>query len=252
MTTAAQPITREPEPVVSGLDLARIRADFPILAERINGKPLVYLDNAATSQKPRVVLDAIANYYEHMNANIHRGVHTLSVRATEAHDAARADRQEASSTQPTRARLFLCAAPPRLSISSRRLTAVSTSARATKSSSRPWSTIRTLCPGRFFAKKKARTSKPCAHRRSRRTAARQIRQKPHRPAYQDRCRHLKPSSKRAGHGSSAARDDRSWRTAKRRSRAGRWKRKAVPHFAVDVQALRRRLLCSSAATSSLR
>ncbi|MGA2906174.1 MAG: cysteine desulfurase [Terracidiphilus sp.] len=73
----------------AGLDLARIRADFPILAERINGKPLVYLDNAATSQKPLVVLDAIANYYEHMNANIHRGVHTLSVRATEAHDAAR-------------------------------------------------------------------------------------------------------------------------------------------------------------------
>ena len=91
MTTATQPITRDPKlsQVSAGLDLARIRADFPILAERIHGKPLVYLDNAATSQKPRVVLDAIANYYEHMNANIHRGVHTLSVRATEAHDAAR-------------------------------------------------------------------------------------------------------------------------------------------------------------------
>ncbi|HEY1679958.1 MAG TPA: cysteine desulfurase [Candidatus Sulfotelmatobacter sp.] len=71
------------------LDVAKIRADFPILAEQINGKPLVYLDNAATSQKPRAVLDAIVNYYSHMNANIHRGVHTLSVRATEAHDAAR-------------------------------------------------------------------------------------------------------------------------------------------------------------------
>jgi cysteine desulfurase/selenocysteine lyase len=91
LTTATQPITRDPKlsQVSAGLDLARIRADFPILAERIHGKPLVYLDNAATSQKPRVVLDAIANYYEHMNANIHRGVHTLSVRATEAHDAAR-------------------------------------------------------------------------------------------------------------------------------------------------------------------
>ena len=91
MTTVAQPIIRDPKlsQAAAGLDLARIRADFPILAELINGKPLVYLDNAATSQKPLVVLDAIANYYEHMNANIHRGVHTLSVRATEAHDAAR-------------------------------------------------------------------------------------------------------------------------------------------------------------------
>jgi cysteine desulfurase/selenocysteine lyase len=91
MTAAAQTVTREPLPhtTAPGLDLAKIRADFPILAERINGKPLVYLDNAATSQKPQVVLDAIARYYGHMNANIHRGVHALSVRATEAHDAAR-------------------------------------------------------------------------------------------------------------------------------------------------------------------
>jgi cysteine desulfurase / selenocysteine lyase len=95
MTTMAQAAIREPLPrevapqSASGLDLAGIRADFPILAERINGKPLVYLDNGATSQKPQAVLDAIVNYYEHMNANIHRGVHTLSVRATEAHDAAR-------------------------------------------------------------------------------------------------------------------------------------------------------------------
>jgi cysteine desulfurase/selenocysteine lyase len=95
MTTIAQPAIREPlsrraqSKSASDLDLAKIRADFPILAERINGKPLVYLDNGATSQKPQVVIDAIANYYEHLNANIHRGVHTLSVRATEAHDAAR-------------------------------------------------------------------------------------------------------------------------------------------------------------------
>ena len=71
------------------LDLKKIRADFPILSQRINGKPLVYLDNAATSQKPQAVIDAIVRYYSELNANIHRGVHTLSVRATEAHDAAR-------------------------------------------------------------------------------------------------------------------------------------------------------------------
>jgi len=104
LTTVAQPITRE---TIAALDLARIRADFPILAERINGKPLVYLDNAATSQKPRVVLDAIANYYEHMNANIHRGVHTLSVRATEAHDAARLTVKELINASDTREIIFV-------------------------------------------------------------------------------------------------------------------------------------------------
>ncbi|MGH9562498.1 MAG: SufS family cysteine desulfurase [Terracidiphilus sp.] len=91
MTAVTQPVIHEPRhgQSASGLDLAKIRADFPILAERIHGKPLVYLDNAATSQKPRAVIETITHYYEHLNANIHRGVHTLSVRATEAHDAAR-------------------------------------------------------------------------------------------------------------------------------------------------------------------
>ena len=93
MTTVANQLSREP--LTSGLlaagklDLEKIRADFPILAQQVHGHPLVYLDNAATSQKPQAVLDAIVRYYEQDNANIHRGVHTLSVRATEAHDAAR-------------------------------------------------------------------------------------------------------------------------------------------------------------------
>ena len=109
MTTVAQPVTRDPQlrAAAAGLDLAKIRADFPILAERINGKPLVYLDNAATSQKPRVVLDAIANYYEHLNANIHRGVHTLSVRATEAHDAARLTVKKFINAADTREIIFV-------------------------------------------------------------------------------------------------------------------------------------------------
>src|SRR6516165_4054354 len=71
------------------LDVARIRADFPILARTVNGKPLVYLDNAATSQKPRSVLEAIASYYTTINANVHRGVHELSGRATDAYEGAR-------------------------------------------------------------------------------------------------------------------------------------------------------------------
>ncbi len=70
-------------------DVARIREDFPILKQTINGRPLVYLDNAATSQKPQAVLDALVNYYTTENSNVHRGVHTLSQRATDSYEAAR-------------------------------------------------------------------------------------------------------------------------------------------------------------------
>ena len=66
-----------------------VRADFPVLNQEVNGKPLVYLDNAATSQKPIAVLDALRYYYEHDNANVHRGAHTLSSRATDAYEGAR-------------------------------------------------------------------------------------------------------------------------------------------------------------------
>ncbi|HEY9888318.1 MAG TPA: SufS family cysteine desulfurase [Candidatus Obscuribacterales bacterium] len=68
---------------------AQVRADFPILHQEVNGHPLVYFDNAATSQKPKSVLAAIQHYYEHDNANVHRGVHALSARATDAYEAAR-------------------------------------------------------------------------------------------------------------------------------------------------------------------
>ncbi len=71
------------------LDVERLRGDFPILRRTINGKPLVYLDNAATSQKPQAVLDALNGFYETHNANIHRGIHRLSIEATEAYEAAR-------------------------------------------------------------------------------------------------------------------------------------------------------------------
>jgi len=73
----------------TSLDVNTIRADFPILQRRVHGRPLVYLDNAATTQKPRAVIDRLVRYYEEENANIHRGVHTLSVEATDAYDAAR-------------------------------------------------------------------------------------------------------------------------------------------------------------------
>ena len=83
MTTPLQ------ELAVSALDVERIRADFPILRREVHGRPLVYLDNAATTQKPQVVLDALSRYYTEQNANVHRGVHHLSQVATEAYEGAR-------------------------------------------------------------------------------------------------------------------------------------------------------------------
>jgi cysteine desulfurase / selenocysteine lyase len=82
VATAVAPTTR-------AINVDKVRADFPILRERVNGHPLVYLDNAATSQKPEAVIRAIVDYYHHDNANIHRGVHLLSQRATNAFEAAR-------------------------------------------------------------------------------------------------------------------------------------------------------------------
>ncbi|MCY4365611.1 MAG: cysteine desulfurase [Chloroflexi bacterium] len=74
---------------VNSFNVTRIREDFPILKETVNGKPLVYLDNAATSQKPQAVIDALVNYYMTENSNVHRGVHTLSQKATDAYEGAR-------------------------------------------------------------------------------------------------------------------------------------------------------------------
>lgn len=76
------------------LDIEKIRADFPILQQTVHGKPLIYLDNAATSQKPRAVIDAITRYYEGTNSNIHRGVHFLSEHATAEYEAARRTAQK--------------------------------------------------------------------------------------------------------------------------------------------------------------
>jgi cysteine desulfurase/selenocysteine lyase len=73
----------------TALDVERIRADFPALHQEVNGKPLVYLDNAATTQKPRAVIDAVRTFYEHDCSNVHRGVHLLSQRATIAYEKAR-------------------------------------------------------------------------------------------------------------------------------------------------------------------
>jgi len=88
MTIARPPVSSTAD-LRSALDVAKLRAEFPALQLRVRGKPLVYLDNAATSQKPRAVLEALTRYYEEGNANVHRGVHYLSEHATAAYDGAR-------------------------------------------------------------------------------------------------------------------------------------------------------------------
>ncbi len=89
-----------------GFDVRRIREDFPILRQTVHGKPLVYLDNAATTQKPRAVLDALTAYYSEDNANVHRGVHLLSERATQAFEDARATVQRFINAASTREIVF--------------------------------------------------------------------------------------------------------------------------------------------------
>ena len=77
------------ETTQAAIDWAKLRNDFPILEQTVYGHPLVYLDNASSSQKPQVVIDAIRTHYERDNANVHRGIHELSNRATEAYEGAR-------------------------------------------------------------------------------------------------------------------------------------------------------------------
>jgi cysteine desulfurase/selenocysteine lyase len=87
MTTA---LASPPAPAARSRDWAGLRADFPVLDQQVHGHPLVYFDNAATSQKPRAVIEALRRYYEQGNANVHRGIHELSHRATAAYEGARA------------------------------------------------------------------------------------------------------------------------------------------------------------------
>src|SRR6185369_8199247 len=81
--------TQAPKKAEKKMDWSRTRADFPILDQEVHGRPLIYFDNAATTQKPRAVVDALRHYYERDNANVHRGIHELSNRATAGFEAAR-------------------------------------------------------------------------------------------------------------------------------------------------------------------
>ncbi len=108
MKTVRDAATAETSPLSGAhLDIQRIREDFPILKQRIHGKPLVYLDNAATTQKPQAVLDAIHLYFTGYNSNIHRGVHWLSQRATEAYEEARLKVQRFLNARESREIIFV-------------------------------------------------------------------------------------------------------------------------------------------------
>ena len=93
--------------LLKSFDVQQVRNDFPILRRKVHGKPLVYLDNAATSQKPQAVIDAISHYYTDENANIHRGVHLLSERATKAYEDARAKVQRFINAAESREIIFV-------------------------------------------------------------------------------------------------------------------------------------------------
>src|SRR5262245_49677557 len=87
-------------------DVAAVRAEFPILASRVRGNPLVYLDNAASAQKPRAVIEAVQRFYETESANVHRGVHYLSQVATDRHEAARVSLQRFLNAREDREIIF--------------------------------------------------------------------------------------------------------------------------------------------------
>src|SRR5687767_11337137 len=93
--------------VAAAFDVQKIRRDFPILSQKIHGKPLVYLDNAATTQKPQAVIDAMVRSYAEDNANIHRGVHLLSERATRAYEDAREKVQKFLNAPSSREIIFV-------------------------------------------------------------------------------------------------------------------------------------------------
>lgn len=105
--TASAPNRTRPAADPPAFDVGRVRADFPILHQKIHGKPLVYLDNAASTQKPQCVVDAIRRYYEGDNANVHRGIHELSDRATRQFEAARVKVQKFLNAADSREIVFV-------------------------------------------------------------------------------------------------------------------------------------------------
>ena len=133
-----------------------IREEFPILATQVYGKPLVYLDNAASAQKPQAVLDRIQKAYTSEYANVHRGLHYLANAATEAYEAARETVRHSWARRASEEIIFTRNATEAINLVAYTFGRDLTSRRATKSCSRSWSTIPTSCPGISCANAKAR------------------------------------------------------------------------------------------------
>jgi cysteine desulfurase/selenocysteine lyase len=130
-------------------DVWRIREDFPILKQTIYGKPLVYLDNAATSQKPQIVIDTICRYYATENANVHRGIYALSEMATQAYEGFRETVRQFLNAADTREIIFVRGTTEAINLVAQSYGR--TFLVAMRLSSPPWSITRILSPGRSCA-----------------------------------------------------------------------------------------------------
>ncbi len=140
------------------LDVEAIRRDFPILSREVYGKPLVYLDNAASAQKPRQVIDAMTRLMEQDYANVHRGLHYLANASTEAYEAARESVRKFLNARQIEEIVFTRSATGALNTIASCLGRHLGSGRATRSSCRSWSITPTSCPGISGASGMARSS----------------------------------------------------------------------------------------------
>ena len=209
-------------PLSSSLDVERVRRDFPALAQKVHGHPLVYLDNAATTQKPTLVLDRIRSSYIEECANIHRGVYQLSERATAAHEAAREKVRAFLGAEKTSEIVFVRGATEAINLVAQSYGRARHRRRRRNPHHRRWSTIRTSCRGRCCAKSAARILKVAPMDDNGDLDRRRIRKAPW-PANQAGCLHLgleRPRHRQSGQGHDRGRPSRRRRGPGRR-RAGR-------------------------------
>ena len=142
-------------PIVAPYDVDAIRTQFPILSQQVYGKPLVYLDNAASAQKPRAVIDAMANIMETGYSNVHRGLHFMANAATESFEQARETVREFLNAGSVDEIVFTKSATEAYNLVADSFGRMAIG-RVTRSSSRSWSTIPTSCPGISCASARAR------------------------------------------------------------------------------------------------
>ena len=156
-STATLSPTSPEQPTAAASTSSGSASDFPILQQKVHGKPLVYLDNAATTQKPRAVLDALNHYYEHDNANVHRGVHLLSERATDAYEEARVKVQQFLNAPCLREIIFTRGTTEAINLVAHSFGRQERAGRRRGRSSPGWSTTPTSSPGRCSARRSGAT-----------------------------------------------------------------------------------------------